>query len=61
MPTKGWITIITKAMNGYYYVVVDSLGEFVRAFKEWRDAQTFWIGRGGAMSGWRIIERPSKY
>lgn len=48
-------------MNGYYYVVVDSLGEFVRAFKEWRDAQTFWIGRGGAMSGWRIIERPSKY
>lgn len=36
----------------YYYVVLDSLGEFVRAFKEWRDAQTPCVGRGGAISGW---------
>lgn len=48
-------------MNGYYYVVLDSLGEFVRAFKEWRDAQAFYVGRGGAMSGWRIQQRISKY
>lgn len=61
MPTKGWRIIITKVMNGYYYVVLDSLGEFVRAFKEWRDAQTFYVGKGGAISGWKIQQRVSKY
>lgn len=46
---------------GYNYVVVDSLGKFVRGFIKWTDAQSFWISRGGAMSGWRIQPRVSRY
>lgn len=42
-------------------MVVDSLGEYVRAFKEWKDAEVFRVNRGGAMSGWRIQQRVSKY
>lgn len=47
--------------NNYYYKVLDSEGNYLRAFKKFADAQTFWISRGGAMSGWRIIECKSKY
>lgn len=46
---------------GYYYVVLDSLGEFVRAFANYEDALTFMVGRGGTMSGWKIVKRVSKY
>ena len=48
-------------MDSYYYVVLDSLGEFVRAFKRFEDAQVFWIARGGSMGGWTIRKRVSKY
>lgn len=48
-------------MNGYYYVVLDSLGSFVRAFRDFTAAQVFWVGRGGALSGWKIQKRISKY
>jgi len=48
-------------MEGYYYVVVDSLGEYVKAFKNYEDAKVFWVNRGGAMSGWKIVKRVSRY
>ena len=48
-------------MDNYYYVVVDSLGEYVRAFKDYNRAESFWISRGGAMSCWKIVKCVSKY
>ena len=46
---------------GYYYVVLDSLGEFMRAFKNLENAEIFWVNRGGAMSGWKIVRKVSRY
>lgn len=44
----------------FYYVVLDSLGEFMRAFQTFNEAQVYLVNRGGAMSGWKIRKRISK-
>lgn len=47
--------------NKFYYVVLDSLGNLMRTFQTYDEAEVFWVNRGGAMGGWKIRKRISKY